>query len=72
MKAYTVEYKMHPADKLKFVTVLAKSKEDAWEKATYEAIPEREGTMPYSSWTAAVTYQNGNYRQFNTFEGKPF
>lgn len=72
MKIYTVEYKMHPADKLKFVTIFAKSKEDAWEKATYEAIPEREGTQPYSSWTAAVKYQNGNYRQFNTFEGKPF
>ena len=72
MRAYTVEYKMYAADKVHFVDLLAKDKADAWDKATYEVIPAKEGGRPYSSWVASVTYQNGNYRHFNTFEGNPY
>lgn len=54
------------------VDVLAPNKEEAYDKAVYEMIPEKEGGLPYSAWVESVTYQNGNYRQFNTFEGKPY
>lgn len=72
MKAYRVEYKMHSADGVKGIDVLAKNKADAWDRATYENIPKKEGTIPYSAWVASVTYNNGNYTRFNTFEGKPY
>lgn len=72
MKPYTVAYKMHQAAETENYYILANNKEEAWEKATFEAIPEKEGATPYSSWVAAVTYQNGTYKTFNTFEGKPY
>lgn len=72
MKPYTVAYKMHQAAEAENYYILANNKEEAWEKATFEAIPEKEGAAPYSSWVAAVTYQNGTYKTFNTFEGKPY
>ncbi len=72
MKAYTVSYKMESFAKEQFIVVLANNKEDAHETAVYEAIPEKEGCCPYSAWVSAVTYNNGNYKHFNTFEGKPY
>lgn len=72
MKHYTVEYKLHSADKVRFICVPASNKADAYDKATYEAIPEKEGYTPYSSWVSAVTYNNGNYRTFNNFEGNAY
>lgn len=71
MKAYTVEYKMFMADAIQSISFLAKNKVDALDKGVYEEIPKAEGSMPYSAWVASVTYQNGNYKRFNTFEGKP-
>lgn len=38
----------------------------------FEEIPKREGSNPYSAWVKSVTYNNGNYRTFNTFEGEPY
>ena len=67
MKHYTVAYKEHSAGDIKQVVVLANSKEEAYEKATYELIKP----IPYSTWVEAVTYQNGKYRTFNTHEGRP-
>ena len=66
---YTVEYicGVHT----RTIDVIAGNKWDAYMKAVYEAIPEREGELPYSAWVDSVTYQNGNYHRFNTFEGKP-
>ena len=69
--AYWVEYRLYGTD-VRGIDVLAQSKADAYDKAVYEAIPAREGELPYSAWVASVTYKNGNYRQFNTFEGKPY
>jgi hypothetical protein len=69
MKVYTVKYRMAFADQERFVDVLAANKEQAYDKATYEVIPAKEGSVPYSSWVAAVTYNNGNYHTFNTCEG---
>ena len=69
MKAYTVKYRMYFAGEEKFVDVLANSKAQAYDTATYETIPEKEGAVPYSSWVSAVTYNNGNYHTFNTCEG---
>lgn len=65
---YTVRY--NPGYKM--VDVIAKSKAEAYDKAVYELIPAIEGELPYSAWVASVTYQNGNYREFNTFEGNPY
>ena len=71
-KAYYIEYKMYSADEVHGIDFLAQNKEEAWDKAVYELIPEREGSCPYSAWVHSVTYNNGNYRTFNTFEGKPY
>lgn len=72
MKAYYVNYKMHECDSVKGMQVLANNKADAYDKATYEAIPKVKGTIPYSCWVANVTYNNGNVKRFNTHEGKPY
>ena len=70
--AYTVCYKLYFADHEHKISLLAVNKVDAYNKAVYEAIPAKEGTQPYSAWVVSVTYQNGNYKTFNTFEGKPY
>ena len=68
--AYWVKYRMGGIWNLEQgIAVAAHSKAEAWEKAFYEAIPEKEGTMPYSAWVDNVTYNNGNQRFFNTCEG---
>lgn len=66
--AYHVKYRMHSADDVHGIDVLASNKADAYDKAVYEALPE----LPYSAWVHSVTYNNGNYRTFNTFEGNPY
>ena len=71
MKAYAIRYRMIGSEE-KLIDLLANNKEEAYEKAFYEAIPEREGEMPYSAWVSSVTYQNGNVRYFNTSEGNAF
>ena len=71
-KAYMVHYKMYQSGEVKAVSVLAKNKADAYDKAVYEAIVKEQGSLPYSAWVSSVTYQNGNYKRFNTFEGKPY
>lgn len=72
MKAYWAEFKMHRADKVHGIDVLARDKASAYDKAVNEAIPEKYGEHPYSAWVVSVTYQNGNRRQFDTMEGKPY
>jgi hypothetical protein len=72
MKTYYIKYKMHSADEVQGIQVLAENKEDAYSKAVYELIPQKEGELPYSAWVHSVTYKSGNYKTFNTFEGKPY
>lgn len=69
---YRVEYKLFNGGEVKGIDVSARSKEQAYDKAVYESIPKKEGELPYSAWVASVTYQNGNYREFNTFSGNPY
>ena len=66
--AYYVRYKMHSADTVHGQDVLAGSKAEAYDKVVYEILPE----APYSAWVSSVTYNNGNYREFNTHEGMPY
>lgn len=70
-QVYTVRYNLF-GQKRQFVDVLAENKYQAYDIAVYEKIPEIEGELPYSAWVSSVTYQNGNYREFNTFEGLPY
>lgn len=72
MSAYTVEFKLHMGGEIHRISLGAKNKADAWDKAVYEEIPKVTGEYPYSAWVASVTYQNGNYRRFNTHEGMPY
>ncbi len=72
MSVYHVKYKMYNADKVKGIDVIAKNKFEAHSKATYEIFLNVEKAMPYSAWVSSVTYNNGNYREFNTFEGNPY
>ena len=73
MKTYYVKYKMYTAFvDVKGVCVAARNKIEAYDKAVYEEIPKIEGVLPYSAWVESVTYTNGNHKQFNTFEGKPY
>lgn len=72
MKSYFVNYKMYSADDVRGIAVLARNVQEAYDKATYEEIPTKEGEMPYSAWVHSVTYNNGNYKVFNSFEGKRY
>lgn len=72
MKKYTVEYTMTWSSEIRDIEVLANNKEDAYDKAVYEEIPTKEGEHAYSAWVYAVTFNNGNYRTFNTHEGMPY
>ena len=72
MNSYYVTYKMHSAAEEKGIDLLARNKSDAYDKAVFEEIPKIEGELPYSAWVVSVTYKNGNYRRFNTFEGMPY
>ena len=71
MKTFGVAYKMFASDRVHYISVIANSKEMAYDKAIYELIPKRMKSVPYSAWVNSVTYNNGNYKEFNTFEGKP-
>lgn len=71
-KTYHVKYHLYgPFSDDKGIDVLAPNKIAAYDKARYEAIPAREGEHPYSAWVHSVTYANGDYKRFDTFEGKP-
>lgn len=73
MKQYTIEYRMIRSELPRTIVVKAETKYDAWRKASYEDIPNKEGSAPYSAWVVGVTFQNGNYRSFyDTLEGKPY
>lgn len=72
MSAYSVQYKIHAAGEIRRVDLLASKASEAYDKAVYEVIPAKEGTHPYSAWVYSVTYQNGGYKLFNNFEGKPY
>ena len=71
-KAYTVEYKLYSADYVRSVQIFANSKAVAYDLAYYDVIPTLHEYAPYSAWVASVTYKNGNYKRFNTFEGNPY
>lgn len=71
MKAYTIKYKMTAAENERFVCVLADNKAEAW-LVGKDAIRAKEHAFPRSLWVHGVTYQNGNYKKFNTGEKKPY
>lgn len=65
MNAYAVEYKLDGEySETKLVDFLARNKEEAYNKAVYEIIPNREGHLPYFARVHSVTYNNGNYKLF--------
>lgn len=72
MKAYYVKYRIYGSAEVKGIDFLAHTKEEAYDKAVYELIPQKEGEMPYSAWVESVTYNNGNVHYFNTHEGMPY
>lgn len=73
MKHYTVEYYRDGGWELpKTICVMARNKADAYDKTVYEEIPKAEGKVPYSAWVSGVTYNNGNYKAFNTSSGNPY
>ena len=72
MKKYFVEYKMYNADRIHGIQTPAENKIDAYEKAVYDLIPKKEGGIQSSAWVSSVTYSNGRYREFRTFEGNPY
>lgn len=65
MKAYTVCYELYQGAEPKRISFLAKNKQDAYDKAVYELIPQMEGEPPYSAYVYSVTCQNGNQKIFN-------
>ena len=71
-KTYCVHYRSWQWGEEKLIDIVAKSKADAYDKATFEAIPEREGSTPYSAWVSSVTYSNGKCHYFNTSEGNSY
>ena len=71
MKTFGVAYKLYSADTVHYISVVANNRESAYDLAVYHIIPKEVGQSPYSAWVNSVTYKNGNYKEFNTFEGKP-
>lgn len=70
---YHVEYLLNGSyEEARSVDVIASSKTEAYDKAVYEIIPEKEGRHPYGAWVASVTYANGNHKEFRTFCGNPY
>ena len=67
---YTVAYRMREyGGEVERISVIASSKAEAYDTACYEIIPELHAHSPYSVWVESVTYNNGNYKVFNTSEG---
>lgn len=69
---YHIRYKLYYSDAEHGIDVIAASKREAYDKAIFEIIPAQHGEHPYSAWVASVTYNNGRYKRFNTFEGKAY
>ena len=68
MKAYTIYfYENGVYEDVKQEDVLGSSKENA-----YENFMNKHNWSVYAAWVHSVTYQNGNYRVFNTFCGNPY
>lgn len=61
---YHVAYWMAYWELEREIDVIAGSKEEAWETAMFEAIPNKEGCNPYNVVVESVTYQNGKYKRF--------
>ena len=73
MQTYHVRYKIYNSlDKERGIDIVATNKIHAYVKAKNYEIPQLTGKTPYSAWVVSVTYANGNTRQLNTFEGKPY
>lgn len=54
------------------IDVLARNKEEAYDKAVYEVIPQKYGRCPFGAYVASVTYNNGNHRDFNYDYGNAY
>ena len=67
MRHYVVAYKFFICDMLNRIYVLANNAEQAYKNAM-----DKLDWAPYSAWVESVTYQNGNYKRFNNFEGKAY
>lgn len=61
---YTVTYFMRRTTPEEWIAVPARNKMEAYQKAVYEAIPAKEGELPYEAHVSSVTYQNGNVKYF--------
>lgn len=72
MRTYIVRYRMNRGGKVKEIEIPANSKVDARAIALFEAIPSTEHNPPYSAWVASVTFDNGNHKEFDTNEYKPY
>lgn len=72
MKRYMITFKLYESDTEHSIEVMADSKENAWDMATYEAIPAERGEYPYSAWVSAAIYKSGKVHYFNTHEGMPY
>lgn len=69
---YTIHYRTWKWGEEKEVFAIASTKAQAYDKAVFELIPKVEGELPYSAWVSGVTFQNGNYRTFNTCDGMAY
>lgn len=67
MKHYSVEFREYSAGAVQTECILANNKADAYQK-----FMDSKGWTVYSAWVSSVTYQNGNCKWFNTFEGNPY
>lgn len=70
---YKIMYRLYEADQVHEISIPARNKAAAYDKAVFEVIPEKEGQIPYSAWIYSKTYQNGKEKIFTyTMEGFPY
>ena len=53
------------------MAVIASNKKEAYFEAI-KRITEQEGEEPYAAWVVSVTFQNGNWKRFDTDPKHPY
>ena len=68
-RTYHIAYRLYKNGDVEHIDVVSGHRGDAYIDACFEAIPQKDGKVPYSAWVESVTYANGNCHRFNTSEG---
>lgn len=73
MKKYKIVYTFDMSlSKVYEMTIEAKNKYEAYDKAIYETLYEEEGRLPFASYVDGYFTKSGEYHNFNTSFGNAY